>query len=209
MEVFFKLAAELIHTTKAFWLVLLGAGIAIVAHNRTTKLTNDSNQQERKKQQYVEASREKISALKQLYELIQEGTSLYCIYMARVRFKITRKQRNSLPDDTEEIKLKIIEKFSKASMLVQFYAVEKSVTFDHYHRAVIRGLRLWDAYQLAENTNENFIHRLTKAHLDLIDKNYNRVKQYETVLSFSIGSSGRNIINSRNPYEEPLEELGL
>ena len=59
MEVFFKLAAELIHTTKAFWLVLLGAGIAIVAHNRTTKLTNDSNQQVRKKQQLPEILQEK------------------------------------------------------------------------------------------------------------------------------------------------------
>jgi len=44
MEIFFKLVTELIQTTRAFWLVLLGAGIAIVAHNRNTKLTNDSNQ---------------------------------------------------------------------------------------------------------------------------------------------------------------------
>jgi len=57
--------------------------------------------------------------------------------MARVKFKITRKQRNLLFDNAEEIKLKIIERFSKASMLVQFYAVEKSVIFNHYQRVVM------------------------------------------------------------------------
>lgn len=137
MEIFFKLATELIQTTRAFWLVLLGAGTAIVAHNRNTKLTNDSNQQERKKLQYIEANREKINALKKLYEVIQEATSLHSVYMARVKFKITCKQRNLLFDNAEEIKLKIIERFSKAPMLVQFYAVEKSVIFNHYQRVVM------------------------------------------------------------------------
>jgi len=207
MEVFFKLTTELIQTTKAFWLVLLGAGIAIIAHNRTTKLTNESNQRERNKQLYIETNREKINALKQLYELIHEITSLYSMYMARVKYKITRKQKNSLPDDAEEIKLKIIEKFSKASMLVQFYAVEKNVTFNHYQHMVIKGLRIWDAYQLVETTNDNFLHRLTKAHLELINKNHDRVKQYETALSFRIGSTGRKIINRRDPFKEELEQI--
>jgi archaellum component FlaG (FlaF/FlaG flagellin family) len=209
MEVFFKLTTELIQTTKAFWLVLLGAGIAIIAHNRTTKLTNESNQRERKKQLSIETNREIINALKQLYELIHEITSLHSMYMARVKYTITRKQRNSLPDDAEEIKLKIIEKFSKASMLVQFYVVEKNVTFNHYQHMVIKGLRIWDAYQLVENTNDSFIHRLTMAHLELINKNHERVKQYETALSFHIGNTGRKYIYSSNPYDEELEQIGL
>ncbi len=209
MEVFFKLVTELIQTTKAFWMVLLGAGIAIFANNRTTKLANDGFLRERKKQRYDESNREKINALKQLYELIQEATSLYSVYMARVKFNITRKQRNSLPDDAENIRLKIIEKFSKASMLVQFYAIEKSIAFDHYQRAVIKGLRLWDAYQLAEVTNDNYLHRLSKAHLELIDKNRGKVMQYEADLALRIGSSGREIINQSNLYEDVLEELDL
>lgn len=209
MEVFFKLVTELIQTTKAFWMVLLGAGIAIFASNRTTKLANDGFLRERKKQRYDETNREKINALKQLYELIQEATSLYSVYMARVKFNITRKQRNSLSDDAENIRLKIIEKFSKASMLVQFYAIEKSIAFDHYQRAVIKGLRLWDAYQLAEVTNDNYLHRLSKAHLELIDKNRGKVMQYEADLALRIGSSGRKIINQSNLYEDVLEELDL
>ncbi|MBT8112955.1 MAG: hypothetical protein KJO47_04685 [Gammaproteobacteria bacterium] len=209
MEVFFKLVTELIQTTKAFWMVLLGAGIAIFANNRTTKLANDGFLRERKKQRYDETNREKINALKQLYELIQEATSLYSVYMARVKFNITRKQRNSLSDDAENIRLKIIEKFSKASMLVQFYAIEKSIAFDHYQRAVIKGLRLWDAYQLAEVTNDNYLHRLSKAHLELINKNRSKVMQYEADLALRIGSSGRKIINQSNLYEDVLEELDL
>ncbi len=209
MEVFFKLVTELIQTTKAFWMVLLGAGIAIFANNRTTKLANDGFLRERKKQRYDETNREMINALKQLYELIQEATSLYSVYMARVKFNITRKQRNSLSDDAENIRLKIIEKFSKASMLVQFYAIEKSIAFDHYQRAVIKGLRLWDAYQLAEVTNDNYLHRLSKAHLELIDKNRGKVMQYEADLALRIGSSGRKIINQSNLYEDVLEELDL
>lgn len=209
MEVFFKLVTELIQTTKAFWMVLLGAGIAIFANNRTTKLANDGFLRERKKQRYDETNREKINALKQLYELIQEATSLYSVYMARVKFNITRKQRNSLSDDAENIRLKIIEKFSKASMLVQFYAIEKSIAFDHYQRAVIKGLRLWDAYQLAEVTNDNYLHRLSKAHLELINKNRGKVMQYEADLALRIGSSGRKIINQSNLYEDVLEELDL
>lgn len=209
MEVFFKLVTELIQTTKAFWMVLLGAGIAIFANNRTTKLANDGFLRERKKQRYDETNREKINALKQLYELIQEATSLYSVYMARVKFNITRKQRNSLSDDAENIRLKIIEKFSKASMLVQFYAIEKSIAFDHYQRAVIKGLRLWDAYQLAEVKNDNYLHRLSKAHLELINKNRGKVMQYEADLALRIGSSGRKIINQSNLYEDVLEELDL
>lgn len=209
MEVFFKLVTELIQTTKAFWMVLLGAGIAIFANNRTTKLANDGFLRERKKQRYDETNREKINALKQLYELIQEATSLYSVYMARVKFNITRKQRNSLSDDAENIRLKIIEKFSIASMLVQFYAIEKSIAFDHYQRAVIKGLRLWDAYQLAEVKNDNYLHRLSKAHLELINKNRSKVMQYEADLALRIGSSGRKIINQSNLYEDVLEELDL
>jgi len=209
MEVFFKLVTELIQTTKAFWMVLLGAGIAIFANNRTTKLANEGFLQERKKQRYDETSREKINALKQLYELIQEATALYSVYMARVKFNITRKQRNSLSDDAEIIELKIIEKFSKASMLVQFYAIEKSIAFDRYKRAVIKGLRIWDAYQLAEVTNNNFLHRLSKAHLELVDKNRDKVMRYESDLALRIGRSGRKIINQSNLYESVLEELDL
>ncbi len=209
MEIFFKLVTELIQTTKAFWMVLLGAGIAIFANNRTTKLANDGFLRERKKQRYDESNREKINALKQLYELIQEATSLYSVYMARVKFNITRKQRNPLSDDAENIRLKIIKKFSKASMLVQFYAIEKSIAFDHYQHAVIKGLRLWDAYQLAEVANDNYLHRLSKAHLELIDKNRGKVMQYEADLALRIGSSGRKIINQSNLYEDALEELDL
>jgi len=213
MEVAIKLLVDLFKTTKAFWFVLLGAGIAIFAHYKTSKLALDREIQERKSKQYQETKKDKIDALKQLYELIHEITSIYTIYMSKVKYKICRKQRSPLTDDVEELRLFIVENISKASMLVQFYAIEKNVTFNHFQQSISKGLSIWDTYQLVQikdkkgKKDKNYLDRLSKAHLELIDKNAIRVSQYEFALTFRIGSQGRNILRSNDPYVEELDQI--
>ena len=215
MEVVIKLLVDFVKTTKAFWLVLLGAGIAIFTHYKTNKYAIDREIQERKNRQYHESNKDKVDSLKQLYELIHEITSVYAIYMTKVKYKISHKQRDPLSDDVEELRLFIVESLSKASMLIQFYAIEKNITFNHFQHAISKGFSLWDTYQLTKikgkkgKKDKNLLERLSKAHLELIDKNAIRLSKYEFALTFRIGSQGRKILRSNDPYVEDLDRINF
>ena len=215
MEILIKLLVDFVKTTKAFWLVLLGAGIAIFTHYKTSKYAMDREIQERKSKQYQESNKDKIEALKQLYELVHEITSIYTIYMTKVKYKISNKQRGPLSDDVEELRIFIVENISKASMLVQFYAIEKNVTFNHFQQSISKGLGIWDTYQLVNikgkkgKKDKDYLERLSKAYLELINKNAIKLSKYEFALTFRIGSQGRKILRSNDLYIDGLDRINF
>lgn len=215
MEVILKILVDFVKFTKAFWFVLLGAGIAIYAHYRLNKLTLDREIEERKSRQYHESNKDKIEALKNLYKLTDEVTHLYNIYMSKVKYKISRKDRDQLPDEIDELSIHIIENMSKASMLVQFYAIEKNITFDHFQKTITRGLNIWDNYRFIDIKNKKgkkdkkLLEKLTSANIELINRSLNKVKVYEAALKFRIGYQGRKIIRSGDPYVEGLDKIKI
>lgn len=209
MEVFLKFIIDLLRTTKAMWLVLLGAGVAIYAHNRTTKLAMSSKAENQRIKLRYKSNLEKVNSLKELYKQIQEVSSLYSIFMAEVKYKISRKQCDALSEKVENIKIIIIEKLSTASMLIEFYADENNADFINYQRLLFKGIKIWEDYKLIDRADKNFIHRYCKAQLNIITINSDYVKEHEYLLRKKIGAMGKQLTYNHNSYESFLEELSI
>lgn len=209
MEEFYKFIIEFLKTTKSIWLVLLGAGIAIYAHNRTTKLSILKKAEKQRKKLRYKNNLDKVNALKELYKLILEISSLHSIFLSEVKYKISRKQCDALSEKVENIKISIIEKLSYSSMLIEFYAEENSTVFVKYQKLLFKGFKVWEDYKLIDRIDKNFIHRYSKAQLDIVSINIDKVKECEYLLQKQIGTMGKKLIHTQGPYEELLEDISF
>lgn len=208
MEEFYKFIIEFLSITKSIWLVLLGAGIAIYAYNRIIKLFMLKKSEKQRNKLRYKNNLTKANALKELYKLIVEISSLHSIYLTEVKYKVSRKQRDSLSEKVENIKIDIIEKLSYASMLIEFNAIENNSIFAKYQKVLFKGFKLWDDYKLINRNDKNFLHRYSKAQLDIVSINFKNAKKYEYMLQKKIGAMGRDLVKSQDPYLDLLEDFG-
>ena len=188
---------------------IIGRRNSNIAHNKTGKTLIRKKVEKQRQKLYFKSKLDKVNVLKELYKLIQEVSSLYSIFIFEVKFKITRKQSDTLSEKAENVKIEIIEKLSMASMLIEFYADENKSIFFNYQKVLLKGFKIWEDYKLINRFDKNFVHRYSRAQLDIIGFNTDKVKEHELLLRKQIGKIGRNLISTRSPYEGVLEELSV